>query len=208
MGVIRLQMTKENRESEIRDKANKFGLTLADYVLLHQLHYEDYWIPRRFFVQHAIGLWGNGLGYDLESETTYQNAFETLLNRNLIQIVDQNLISRVQQILECDPGAGPTNGIPEVGRITFTDCGRFIWAALCSLNSNKSLASSDGFIFASGLINHGNSSEIYSLHLCDALKYAKESDMKINSVKTIGQWRTWWWKKFPAGVKVSCTNVG
>lgn len=55
-----------------------------------------------------------------KSRAEYQNAFVTLLDRNLIQVVDRRALILIRQHLTVMPAYGPISQVPEIGEITVT----------------------------------------------------------------------------------------
>ncbi len=132
-------------------------------------------------------------------------SFESLMERNLIQIVDETLIEKINQLLIRDPAHGPTNGLPEKGKVTFTELGRLLWRELRFATADRGIKHS-GFINAMGATRNGAEMVVYSLYLCQAIRYAKGNELRIGSINRVGSWRTWWWEKYPSGIMIECVD--
>ena len=209
LDVIRLKPKTERMENETRVSAltrtvTRHGISVAEYALLHQLHYEDYSIDSNCFVDYAVRFWCNGMGYPRESNQTYQLAFETLAKRDIIEVIDENRLSEIQAFVSSVPSSPPTHGMPSVGAVAFTDSGRRLWAHL-AIARNSYKKQELAFLPGSTVtLHHEFGATIYSVYLCNALKRAIDDGLTVNSVKRLGKWRTWWWRLYSHGFQINC----
>ncbi|QDU96924.1 hypothetical protein Pla8534_47470 [Lignipirellula cremea] len=176
----------------------------AEYVLLHQLHYDEGCYADGF-VKFACGLWSKGLGLALESPESYTLAFQSLLDRRLVQIIDESSQKAIRQYLAADPTLGPTEGVPELGTVHFTLAGLALWQ---KIRPSRGTPSRGNYEFEGLLATHeyhGNGRTTWSMYFCQAIRWAREGDLiRIPVPVPVGPWRCRWWQKLPSGFRVDC----
>lgn len=203
---------RKNRESEevrkardlnrIEGLAGQFGLSLAEYVIVHLVYYEDRPIDQ--VVKFALALWGGGYGFPLLPRHEYDQALSNLLERKLIQLIDERSLASIRELLERDPAIGPTNGLPRIGTVHFTFDGLAIWQQMQRIQDDQ--RGRIRFYGTTAPIYNGNQCTIYSNYICQAYRVARDLGAnKIGLPTPIGPWRCHWWEKYPAGFKLECT---
>ncbi len=113
--------------------------------MLHLIHYESR--PAKESARFAIGLFAH-TNLNLPSLAECELAIESLCRRKLTNIVDADVRSKIAATNRSFNGIGPTDGMPMLGDLDFTERGAELWRAV--LNFEHSSMGDDYYWFNCG----------------------------------------------------------
>lgn len=179
----------------------EFRLSIAEYMMLHLIHYESR--PAKESARFAIGLLAH-TELNLPSLQECEIAIESLGNRKLATIVDTETQRKIITINKSFDGVGPTDGMPLLGDLDFTERGAELWRSV--LNFENSSMGNDyywfsclAFIYRSNAtILIGNSAD-WVLHEVKVCEFTP-----VGALEEIGCWRNQWWREIPKGYRQRC----
>lgn len=183
-------------------------LSVDQYQVLEAIHYGPQ--PRDRLIAMAVGesKWG-----PLPSLSPQEcgEALESLLARELLQVVDAAELARIQADLEAHPAYGPIKGLPSVGEIDFTAAGGRLWQRIdrvldpncepwCGygeLNEEDETFRDESVGSTEPVVLHAAASEIEQVDL------HPETLVSRTGPDFIGPWRVAWWDVVhPRGYRV------
>jgi hypothetical protein len=188
-------------ESKLQKVLDEFKLSMAEYVMLHQIHYD----PRDASVapEFAIALLSH-TDLNLPTEQQCRDAINSLCNRNIITIVDSMTRKKISHYLKTKSGIGPTDGLPLLGETDLTLKGADVWRDV--LNEKNAERPIDYYWHNTGdFIYRRNGIIAVSSNIEQLNKDLVRCDLTpIGPCEPIGVWRRQWWREIPRGYVQRC----
>ncbi len=174
---------------------------MAEYVMLHQIHYA----PRDAAVApaYALGLLRH-TRLNLPTIDECIAAIRSLCYRQLITIVDSSTRRQIAQYLKTKRGIGPTDGLPLIGETDLTLHGAELWREI--LNFGSPDRPKDHFWHTTGDFIYRRNATILIFNQMDWLmQEIKRSELTPEGpFEVIEVWRRQWWREIPSGYLQRC----
>ncbi len=169
--------------------------------MLHLIHYESR--PAKESARFAIGLLAH-TNLNLPSLAECELEIESLCRRKLTNIVDVDVRSKIAATNRSFNGIGPTDGMPMLGDLDFTERGAELWRAV--LNFEHSSMGDDYYWFNCGafiyrrnatiLIGYNSEWVLHDVEVC--------AFVPTSPIEEVGPWRIQWWREIPHGFRQRC----
>lgn len=172
--------------------------------MLHLIRYESR--PANESARYALGLLRH-TKLNLPSLDECEIAILSLCKRRFTTIVDTEIQRRIASINRSFDGVGPTDGMPLLGDLDFTDRGAELWRAV--LNFENSSMGHDYYWFNCGAFIFRKNAKILIGYNADCVLH----DVKvceftpIGPLEEIGRWRNQWWREIPNGFRQRCLPI-
>ncbi len=144
------------------------------------------------------------MGVELEPAEV-EVALAALLHRKLVQVIDDAARDHIVAMLDADPAIGPIDGLPDIGSVQFTAAGVTLSHDIARERDRLRNHPKWFTGVLAAPVYDGNRCTIYSVYLCQAVKFAQELESyQMSMPEPIGPWRCHWYEKYPCGFRVEC----
>jgi hypothetical protein len=127
-----------------------------------------------------------------------------LLNRSLLQVVRKSVLAEVHKVVSEQEYGQPVYGFPTLGDIDFTSKGAKVFQELSDELYGKDF-------FSEALVDTKKGRFIYTAKKDRAQEIASGAPaykLYVASMKPLGKWCIYWWKRFPSGWRIDLTAKG
>lgn len=112
---------------ELRDLVSQMGIEVAEYAVLTLIHYG---INES---KDTLARWATSRDYNLGSDLSLAEtsaAVDSCFQRGLLRILTRAALAEIKDDLERNHVVGPIYGLPESGKIDFTNEGASLWRSI------------------------------------------------------------------------------
>jgi hypothetical protein len=186
-------MRSHFRRSQILTYLASQSLSIAEYNVIHLIHYASYPPVDCVRMAQAESLAGHRV-WPASSRSACRDAVASLMLRGVLQLIDANALRRIEAEMVAEPAFGPLSGLPELGDIDFTREGGALWRRI-----DRELFECDEADFWTGLGEedsmtfYATSEATLRRQLVDESRFSGREILSVSEIAAIGPWRDRWW---------------
>jgi hypothetical protein len=186
-------MARQARRLKILAYLARESLSVAEFNVIHFAHYASCPPLTMIRMAHAESV-GFPHSCPASSRVECRYAVSSLMEKGLLQIIDDAALRRIEAAMLAEPAFGPLDGLPDFGDLDFTSEGGALWRQI-----NREVFESDEDNFWTGL-GEDDSMTFYAASestlrrlVADDPRHSGREILSVSDIVAIGPWRDRWW---------------